>query len=157
MLSMEEVGWMNQRRESSGWGWWMKDKVKKVKVELIAKELGDVGTTPSKTSQNWNIQITWPRAPSLWTCDTRCPRWGLVLGICICLGLCPETGRYEIFGAVSGLLTAWMHSKKQKHKITYELCSTSFNNSHEIPYWALLHLASLQKVTMHSWALGNVV
>ena len=30
----------------------MKDKVKKVKVELIAKELGDVGTTLSKTSLN---------------------------------------------------------------------------------------------------------
>ena len=73
---MEELRWMNQRRESSGWNWWMKDKVKKVKVELIAKELGDVGTTPSKTSLNWNIQITWrraPRAPSLWTRDNFSP------------------------------------------------------------------------------------
>jgi len=30
----------------------MKDKVKKVKVELIAKEFGDAVVTPSKTSQN---------------------------------------------------------------------------------------------------------
>ena len=40
----------------------MKDKVKKVKVELIAKELGDVGTTPSKTSLHWNIRGE-PREP----------------------------------------------------------------------------------------------
>ena len=53
---------MNQRRESSGWDWWMKDKVKKIKVELIAKELGDVGTTPSKTSLYWNIRGE-PREP----------------------------------------------------------------------------------------------
>ena len=32
---------MYQRRESSRWGWWIKDKDKKVKVELIAKEFGD--------------------------------------------------------------------------------------------------------------------
>jgi len=53
---MEGIRWMKQRRESSGWGWWIKDKVKKVKVELIAKEFGDAVAAPSKTSQNWNIQ-----------------------------------------------------------------------------------------------------
>ena len=69
---------MKQRRESSGWDWWIKDKVKKIKVELIAKELGDGGGALSKTSLNWNIQVTWRRAPralwalrapSLWTRD----------------------------------------------------------------------------------------
>jgi len=69
---------MKQRRESSGWDWWIKDKVKKIKVELIAKELGDGGGALSKTSLNWNIQVIWRRAPralwalrapSLWTRD----------------------------------------------------------------------------------------
>ena len=53
---------MNQRCESSEWGWWLKDKDKKVKVELIAKEFGDAGATPSKTSLNWNIRGE-PREP----------------------------------------------------------------------------------------------
>ena len=43
----------------------MKDKVKKVKVELIAKEFGDAVATPSKTSLNRNIWVTWWRALSL--------------------------------------------------------------------------------------------
>jgi len=48
----------------------MKDKVKKVKIELIAKEFGDAVATPSKTSLNRNIWVTWRRAPSPLTRDS---------------------------------------------------------------------------------------